>query len=112
ELHLFGTRVTDAGLTHLAKLPALARLNLGDTRISAKGFATLKAAMSKVEVGWWERNRRVAEWVLALGGHARIRIGGEKDDRLVGAIAQVPAEYFQVTHISLAGVKKEFSHGE
>jgi Leucine-rich repeat (LRR) protein/tRNA A-37 threonylcarbamoyl transferase component Bud32 len=106
-LYMGGTRVSDAGLADLAALNwEGGQLELIDTRISAKGIASLRAALPKVQLTWSERNRGAAEVVLALGGTVHVRVDGRADDRLVKTAAEMPAEYFRVTRVNLAGVTK------
>ena len=49
-LELHRTRVTDAGLEHLAGLKNLAQLTLGGTAVTDKGVATLKAALPRCNI--------------------------------------------------------------
>jgi hypothetical protein len=44
-LYLPGTSITDAGLTHLARLTALKELDLRDTPVSRAGFEQLRQAL-------------------------------------------------------------------
>jgi len=105
-LTLTGTQISDAGLPQLATLPALRGLSIAGTRVSARGFATLKAALPAAHLTWSEPNRTAAEGVLALGGTILIRPKGQRDDRLVKAAADLPAEYFRLTRVNLAGIHK------
>jgi Leucine-rich repeat (LRR) protein len=81
-------------------------LHLQDARVSAKGYANLKAVLPGVRVDWSERNRTAAETVLTGGGKISIRTEGQKEDRPVKAAGELPSEYFQVTRVCLAGVPK------
>jgi len=105
ELRLGGTRVSDASLEWLATLN-IRHLNLDGTRISAKGFAELKAALGAAQISWSEPNRTAAETVLDLGGTVLIRVKGGPHERTVAAVGELPAAYFQVIRASLADVKK------
>jgi serine/threonine protein kinase/Leucine-rich repeat (LRR) protein len=107
RLYLGGTKVSDAGLVDLVKMPNLTVLDLSGARVSTKGFATLKGAFPpEVQIPWSEPNRTAAEAVLALGGSVHVAARGQADDRLVKAAADLPADYFQVTHVNLAGCKQ------
>jgi Leucine-rich repeat (LRR) protein len=50
ELDLSDTQVTDAGLKHLAGLKQLKELSLGRTQVTSKGKANLKKALPKLEI--------------------------------------------------------------
>ena len=104
QLFLDNTRVTDAGLPKLLGISKLGSLSLHNARVSAKGFANLKSVLPGVHLAWSERNRTAAEAVLAAGGKVSIRSKGQQDDRPVKVVDELPAEYFQVTQVSLAGV--------
>jgi Leucine-rich repeat (LRR) protein len=104
-LQLPGTRVSDASLKSFTSLPSLSHLGLVSTRVSARGFADLKAALPKVQVTWSEPNRTVAEAVLALGGTVHLRPDGE-GERLVRAVADLPAQHFRVTQVHAPGTGK------
>jgi Leucine-rich repeat (LRR) protein len=105
NLSLSGTRISDDAIGDFLALP-LGDLNLAKARVSAKGFAQLKAALPRVRIDWSEPNRTAAEAVLALGGTVHIRAEGAADDRLVKAAADLPGAYFRVTGVGLAGVQK------
>ena len=49
-LELQGTRITDAGLQHLAGVPSLKKLLLGRTKVSAQGVAELRRALPNCEI--------------------------------------------------------------
>ncbi|NUQ65738.1 MAG: protein kinase [Pirellulales bacterium] len=104
-LNLRGTRVTDEGLPILINHP-LVHLHLENARVSAKGFANLKAAWPGAHIDWSERNRTAAEAVLAAGGKLFVKPTGQNDERPVKAMDELPAEYFQVTRVNLVDVSK------
>jgi serine/threonine protein kinase/Leucine-rich repeat (LRR) protein len=106
NLSLVGTHVTDAGLRHLLRLPKLGHLDIQDARVSAKGFADLRGTLPRVSILWAERNRTAATAVLALGGRIHLRPEGREHDRVVKADADLPAGYFRLTRVSLAGIRK------
>jgi hypothetical protein len=88
-------------------MPKLTELDLSGARVSSKGFATLKAALPlEAQITCTEPNRTAAEAVLALGGSVHIAAKDQADDRAVKAAADLPADYFQVTRVSLAGIKQ------
>lgn len=71
ELDLAGSRITDAGLGHLARLPGLQRLDVSRTPITAAGLSVLDrlSAMTWVNVGqtkigWWGRWRLSGRYPL------------------------------------------------
>jgi Leucine-rich repeat (LRR) protein len=105
-LSLSNTRVSDAGIAVFTSMPGLTELNLSNTRVSAKGLAELQAMLPSTKIPCSEPNRTAAEAVLALGGTVHIRGDGAPGDRVVKAAADLPADYFRVTAIRLAGVKK------
>src|SRR5262249_45546904 len=105
ELCLDRTRVSDAGLEQLMKMPSLLILSLSGARVSAKAIALLRTTRPAVKVFWWEPNRRAAEEVLARGGKVTVRGKGQGNERQVGAVGDLPDEYFQVSRIDLAGVR-------
>ncbi|MBI1914345.1 MAG: hypothetical protein HYS12_06350 [Planctomycetes bacterium] len=78
-------------------------LDLTGTRLSAKGFADLKAAFPSAELSWSTPTRTAAEAVLALGGTVHVRPDGG-GERLVRAAADLPAQYFRVTQVRMAGI--------
>jgi hypothetical protein len=49
-LNLSGTRVSDAGLTHLRDLPALRLVGLKDTRVTDDGIRRLQEGAAMVRV--------------------------------------------------------------
>ncbi len=103
-IHMDATRVSDAGLADLAALNwQFGQLDLRETRISAKGIASLRAALPKVYISWSEPNRSAAEAVCALGGTVHVRADGRADDRLVKTAAELPGEYFRVTRSQPGG---------
>ena len=104
KLYLVHTRVTDAVLERLIAMPKMELLDLSVTRISARGIATLKAALPKAQVLWSEPNRAAAEGVIGLGGTVSIRAKDRPEERPIKSAAELPAELFQVTRVSLAGV--------
>jgi serine/threonine protein kinase/Leucine-rich repeat (LRR) protein len=104
KLYLVHTRVTDAVLEQLIAMPKVELLDLSATRISAKGIATLKAALPKAQILWSEPNRTAAEGVIGLGGTVSIRAKDRPEERPIKSAAELPAELFQVTRVSLAGV--------
>jgi hypothetical protein len=87
-------------------LPHLRTLDLTGTRLSAKRFAELKAALRGAQLSWWEPNRTAAEDVLALGGTVDIRAAGAAGEKRLKTAADLPSTYFRVSRVSLRGVKK------
>jgi Leucine-rich repeat (LRR) protein len=102
HLGLSGTRVSDAGLTQLVNLP-LARIDLMDSRVSARGFTTLN---SKGVQTTGEPRPSLAEELVAEGATLLIRSGEGKADRLVRTIAGLPREPFLVRRADCTGVRK------
>jgi serine/threonine protein kinase/Leucine-rich repeat (LRR) protein len=103
NLNLEGTRVSDAGLAHLVAMPKLSTLNVTNTHISAIGFATLQAAFPWLDKkNWSELNREAAEAVFAIGGSVKLRTNDGKE-LLAKTAADLPAEYFRVKAVSVAG---------
>jgi hypothetical protein len=49
-LNLYGTKVTDAGLSHLKSLAKLRRLYVWQTQVTAAGADALKAALPELQV--------------------------------------------------------------
>jgi serine/threonine protein kinase/Leucine-rich repeat (LRR) protein len=105
-LVLNGTPLSDAALPELASHPNLVTLDLADTRISQHAYDQLKAALPNVQITWSDPNRSVAEGVLAVGGTVEIGTPGNADSRPVAAATDLPADFFQVRHVSFAGVSK------
>ena len=97
-------KVSDAGLADLASVFSLTALRLLNSRISLRGHGQLKSAGPQCQITWSESNRSVAESVLALGGTIEIGTRGQPQLRPIQATVDLPAEYFQVRRISLAGV--------
>jgi Leucine-rich repeat (LRR) protein len=106
ELHLQGTRVTDASLAWFGAQLNLNTLEISSTRIALHGYEQLEAALPKCNITWTEPNRGVAESVLALGGTVEIGTPGQAKSHPIQAAADLPRDYFQVRRVSLAGVNK------
>jgi serine/threonine protein kinase/Leucine-rich repeat (LRR) protein len=132
SLDLAETQVTDAGLVHLQgltglggirlkgarhvgdfaipkllHLPRLRMIDLSDTRVSAKGLATLKASLpSGGQILWSEPNDVAARAVLAAGGRVDIRVQGATADHTARVASDLPSDSFQITGVSLAGVRR------
>ena len=106
SLHLDGTRVSDAGLADLIALPHLTSLGLSGARVSSKGLTALKAALPRRRSSGRSPTAAPAEAVLALGGSVHVAPKGGADDRPIMAVADLPADYFQVTCVRLVGIKK------
>jgi len=111
NLHVLGLRgamqVRDAAVPRILHLQNLKDIDLLDTRVSAKGFTILKAAVpSHVHIAWSEPNYTAASAVLVAGGSIDIRLDGAATDRSVKAISELPSESFQVTRVNLAGVRR------
>jgi hypothetical protein len=100
------TRLSDAVIARLLGMPKLTYIDIQKTRVSANGYAALKAAFPKADILWSEPNRTAAEAVLALGCTVAIRVKGQKDDRLVKSAADLPGEYFQLARANLGGMQK------
>lgn len=105
-LSLFDTQVSDTALLDLAGLSGLFELNITNTRISHSGYEQLKAVLPKCTIAWSEPNRSVATDVLALGGTIEIGPVGNRESHPIPAAIALPAGYFQVRRVSLAGVTK------
>jgi serine/threonine protein kinase len=110
QVMLDHTRVSDAALADLVALPrSITQLRLMDTRLSGKGFATLKAAYPNATIYWSEPNHETAKAVVAMGGAVDIqRKSDPKPWRVATATPDTswPEEYFQVTRIILNDAKK------
>jgi formylglycine-generating enzyme required for sulfatase activity/Leucine-rich repeat (LRR) protein len=106
DLNLSMTQLTDAGVPMLASLGTrLDKLSVEGTHISAKGFATLRAAVPGIPLKWTEANRDLATLALSLGGKVHIRMKGQKEDRPIKDLSEIPVDYFQVTRLGLADLK-------
>lgn len=107
------TRVSDASLAHIvASFPRLNRLELGETRVSNKGYVTLRNAYKNPGFDvftWSEPNRTVAEATLAVGGSIHVRRQGDTADRPVKSPSELPGEYFRLTRANLTGIQKPAS---
>jgi serine/threonine protein kinase/Leucine-rich repeat (LRR) protein len=103
-LSLKGTaQLTDAVAPQLVKARSLTEIDLSGTRLSAKGYAALKAGLpGLVRIAWTDANGAAAKAVLAAGGTLDIRLQGT--ERSVKSITELPSESFQITGVSLAGV--------
>ncbi|HEV3301236.1 MAG TPA: protein kinase [Planctomycetaceae bacterium] len=132
SLDLGETRVSDAGLVHLQgltglggirlkgarhvgnfaipkllHLPKLRVVDLSDTRVSAKGLAILKASLpSGAQILWSEPNDVAARAVLTAGGRVDIRVQGATADHTARVASDLPPDSFQITRVSLAGVRR------
>jgi serine/threonine protein kinase/Leucine-rich repeat (LRR) protein len=112
HLSLGHTRVSDAGLPDLALLSSVQGLVLTGARVSRQGFEQIRAALphgSRTDhpdlgVFWSEPNRSAAESLLALGGSIEIGKPGVAETYAVKTATDLPADYFQVRRVSLAGV--------
>jgi WD40 repeat protein/Leucine-rich repeat (LRR) protein len=101
-LYLGGTRVTDAGLRNLISLP-LANIDLDNSRVSARGLASLHSAFPSAQITGQPRPS-LAEDLLAAGATLVIRSGAGKDDRAVTKRADLPREPFLVRSVKFVGV--------
>jgi serine/threonine protein kinase/Leucine-rich repeat (LRR) protein len=132
SLDLGETQVTDAGLVHLQGLtglggirlkgahhvgdfaiptllhwPRLRMIDLSDTRVSAKGLAILKGSLpSGAQILWSEPNDVAGRAVVAAGGRVDIRVQGATADQTARVASDLPSDSFQITRVSLAGVRR------
>jgi hypothetical protein len=108
KLMLNGTRVTDAGLTQMFNLPLppLASLELRGARVSATGAAAIRSIFPKIDLDWWEPNRRAAEAVLGAGGAVRVRADGNGSEALIKSLSALPAQYFRLTAVIVAAGRR------
>ena len=106
-LSLKGARqVGDFAIPKLLHLPRLQMIDLSDTHVSAQGLAILKASLpSSAQIVWSEPNDTAARAVLAAGGRVDVRVRGAAEDHPVKAAREIPSESFQITRVSLAGVR-------
>jgi serine/threonine protein kinase/Leucine-rich repeat (LRR) protein len=107
-LQLDHTSVSDACLPVLADFPSLQQLSLLGSRVSRHGYEQLRAVYPapNFALAWSEPNRGVAEAALALGGAVEVATPEETDARPVTTAADLPAGFFQVRRLSLAGATK------
>ena len=104
------TQVTDALIPTIARvLPRLKAVDLIDTHVSAKGYATLDEIKKKmslnVQITWDEPNDDAARRVLNAGVVVDVRIAGSATDLAVSKLNEPPAEFFEITGANLAGVR-------
>jgi serine/threonine protein kinase len=110
-LILNNTHITDSSLVWIAKQPLngsywiFRGLHVPSTRISRKGYETLKTTRPGIEIKWSEPNHDVAQTVLMAGGRVEIAFPKDENPRLVTKPDELITEYFQVRRISLEGVK-------
>jgi serine/threonine protein kinase/Leucine-rich repeat (LRR) protein len=101
-LNLSKTRVNDASIKAIisANWP-LTFLDLSDTRVSGKGYSTLKTTYPEARILWSEPNWSVARDVLAVGGTVWVRPVGHLEETAVRKAVDLPGESFMVTHYRL-----------
>jgi Leucine-rich repeat (LRR) protein len=108
-LFLNETNVTDAGLAHLQGLTKLKTLDLTKTAVTAQGIAALRKALpgclitSDVPAIATTGDRRVAEWVLSLGGSVTIADGKQ---RTISTAKDLPAGPWTLRGIDLSDKKQ------
>ena len=109
ELRLKGARqVGDLAIPRLLRFPLLRRIDLSDTRVSAKGLAILKASLPNgAQIAWSEPNdTTVSRAVLAAGGRVDLRVQGTTENHRAKMVNELPNESFQITGVSFAGVRQ------
>jgi hypothetical protein len=85
----------------------LMTVDLRETHVSAKGLAILKAARPRdAQITWSEPNDTAARAVLAAGGRVDVRVQGAAADRAAKVAGELPSDSFQITRVSLAGVRQ------
>jgi Leucine-rich repeat (LRR) protein len=108
DLRLEGARqVGDFAIPELLHLPCLRRIDLSDTHVSAKGLAILKGSLPNgAHIVWSEPNDTAARAILAAGGHVEVRVSGAGKDYLAKTASDLPSDSFQITGVSLAGLRQ------
>jgi hypothetical protein len=94
-LSLSGTKVSDAGLAHLAGLDRLIALDLTKTNVTAKGVESLAKALPRCKISSIDPDRRAAEYVLSIGGTVKVN----DQARAIKTAADLPRESFQLTFV-------------
>jgi Leucine-rich repeat (LRR) protein len=101
------TTVGDAGLEHLRTKKQLKTLLLGQTKVTAEGVKKLAAALPQCKIEWdggviepivlSDADRKVAEWVLKMGGSLSILVDGKASSIPLGG--KLPAGSFNLVSI-------------
>lgn len=114
-LELDKTQISDKGLKQLESLTSLIRVYLGKTKVTAAGVAALQKDLPKCRIEWdgdviepqavstTDPDRRVAEWVLSVGGAVGVVIDGKITH--VEALGELPAVAFALQNVSLVNCR-------
>src|SRR5262249_38390293 len=97
---LVQTNVTDAGLAHLKACKNLIQINVRGTRITKKGYDDLQKAHPKLDIVWDNPDRKVAEWVLSIGGWV-----SDDEDTRIRTVAELPQGPFKLKQVSFEGLR-------
>jgi Leucine-rich repeat (LRR) protein len=104
-LHLPGTEVTDAGVATILQVRTLNDIDLSETNVSARGFASLKRVFPQATLQWSEPNVTAARAVFKAGGTVSVRRREDSTPYVVQRGADLPLDSFAVTAVNLAGTK-------
>jgi len=97
------SNVGDSAVASLSSFRNLTDLDVSDTRITAKGFKTLKAGLpARVRVIWTEPNAAAAKAVITAGGTLEIHSQKSGAERSVKELAEIPSDQFKISAVSLA----------
>lgn len=96
-LRLQNTKVADAALSEFVFGP-LVLLDVRGTGTTAAKVAELQKALPKCKIEWEAADRKVAEWVISVGG--MVRVNGAAS--FVTDAARLPKEAFRLTTVHLS----------
>lgn len=106
-LFLDGANASDANIEYLSSMKNLKELRLVATKVTTAGVASLQQALPDCRIDWKDvtPDRQMAELVLNLGGSVYVDVaveGTPKTRVRVNAVAELPAQDFQVVHVDLS----------
>ena len=101
-LELHGTQVTDQGLMQLRNLPKLREVGCNDSPgVTPAGVQALLNALPSLRGEVASPDRRIAEWVLKLGGSVTIR--QNDNEQAIAKDGQLPQDNFDLIKADFEG---------